>query len=421
MSRLADIVGTVGRLGRLVSLGGRTVLALDTNPVPAEWTHITKVDPEGEKELPLAYPLYLSHTGAVSVGGSRDVNERNTAETFDLVNAAGVPAFHEPSAASHVTESVREKADFMAVPEVLNGDSESLVGTLGKGVEHVREEMAPSLITEKLPIRLGGGLDDRLAAFASAWMLEESVFEAYIIQNLDSAAAREANVTEETLLSAREAKQRAMAAETHLDSEIVYLEYSGTFGGDEAVDLLSAIDDGVSWSRLWYGGGLDSRENAERVLEAGADAVVVGNVFHEIADEEATLYEDAREQFDGQPTRDAVESWVGEQVAVEDSSAARYLSTIRTVPDPEACARRYLAAGVHAGLELRGLADELDGPTTADIREALAEYPPGETAFADAVGDEAATLARDLGTALLAAHFDARPERFAPEHLGLTL
>jgi len=151
MPRLADIVQTVDSLGSAISIGGRTLLSLDTNPVPSGWDHITKVDPEEEKQLPLAFPLYLSHTSAVSVGGSQDVTEQNTVETFDIVNMADVPAFHEPSEATHVTEKIRDRAEFMAVPEVLNGDSESLVGTLGKGVEHVKEEVAPGLIAEKLP------------------------------------------------------------------------------------------------------------------------------------------------------------------------------------------------------------------------------------------------------------------------------
>ena len=421
MSRLASTVRRVARLGRLVSVGGRTVLGLDTNPVPADWTHITKVDPEREKKLPLAYPLYLSHTGAVSVGGSQDVTDRNTEETFDIVNAAEVAAFHEPSAADHVTDRTREAADFMAVPEVLNGDSEALVGKLGRGIEHVREELAPAYIEEKLPVPLGGGMNDRLSRFAAAWMMEEAVFEAYIIMNRDSAAAREANVTEADLLEPPEAKRRAMAAETHLDSEVIYLEYSGTFGGEEAVDILEAIDEGVSWSRVWYGGGLDSREDARAVLDAGADAVVVGNVFHEVAEEEAELYEAASEEFDRAPDRDAVREFVEEEVDVADTHAASYLSTSTAVPDPESRAARYLTAGVHTALELRDIAAGLSDPDGADLRGAIPEPAPGSSVFADAV-DDADGLARLLAATLLADRFDLETEDgLAAHHIGLTL
>ena len=421
MSRLASLVRRVSRFGRLVSVGGRTVLSLDTNPVPADWTHITKVDPEREKKLPLAYPLYLSHTGAVSVGGSQDVTDHNTEETFEVVNAAEVSAFHEPSAADHVTERTRDAADFMAVPEVLNGDSEALVGKLGRGIEHVREELAPAYIDEKLPLPLGEGLGDRLSAFAGAWMMEEAVFEAYIIMNLDSAAAREANVTEADLLEPEAAKHRAMAAETHLDSEVVYLEYSGTFGGDEAVAILEAVDDGVSWSRVWYGGGLDNREHARAVLEAGADAVVVGNVFHEIAGEESRLYGAASEAFGTAPDRDAVRDFVEREADIGETHAASYLSTIAAVPDPESRAARYLTAGVHTALQLRDIADGLDDPDAAAIRDAITQTSPGASVLADAVGD-ADGLARRLGAALLAERAGVEDADGLPaSHIGLTL
>jgi len=421
MSRLASLVRRVSRFGRLVSVGGRTILALDTNPVPADWTHITKVDPERGKKLPLAYPLYLAHTGAVSVGGSRDVTDHNTEETFELVNAAEVSAFHEPSAADHVTKRTRDAAEFMAVPEVLNGDSEALVGKLGRGIDHVREELAPAYIDEKLPLPLGDGLGDRLSAFAGAWMMEEAVFEAYIIMNLDSAAAREANVTEADLLDPGAAKYRAMAAETHLDSEVVYIEYSGTFGGEEAVDILEAVDEGVSWSRVWYGGGLDSREDARTVLDAGADAVVVGNVFHEVADEEADLYAAACEEFGTAPDRDAVREFVEDEIDVGDTHAASYLSTITAIPDPEGRAARYLTAGVHTALQLRDTAAGLSDPDATALREAVPETAPGASVLADAV-DSPERLARRLATALLAKRVGVEtPEGLPASHIGLTL
>jgi phosphoglycerol geranylgeranyltransferase len=44
-----------------------TLLPVDTNPVPG-WSHVTKVDPEPARRLPLLYPLYLRHTDAVAVG-----------------------------------------------------------------------------------------------------------------------------------------------------------------------------------------------------------------------------------------------------------------------------------------------------------------------------------------------------------------
>jgi phosphoglycerol geranylgeranyltransferase len=421
---LPDIARQVERVTSTVSIAGRTLLGLDTNPVSDDWTHITKVDPEGEKQLPLCFPLYLSHTSAISVGGSRDVTDRTTEETFELLEYAPVPAFHEPSAAQHVTDKTRDHAAFLAIPEVLNGDSKALVGTLGQGIEYVREDLGPSMIEDKLGFTLDGGIGSRLTDFAAGYMLEDAVFEAYIIMNPDSAAAREASVTEEDLLTPQEAKERALAAEYHLESEVIYLEYSGTFGGEEAVDILDAVSDGVSWSRIWYGGGLDSRENAQAVLDAGADAVIVGNIFHEIASEEAELFEDAREQFEETPDREELRAWITETVTVDETSAARYLSTITDVPEPEDRAVSYMAAGVELALALDELAGELDDSTTAEIEQTVRnETFPVESDFADVLdADDATAAVESLAETVLANQDEgAETEVFPAQHIGVSL
>jgi len=421
---LAEFAGRFERLATAASIVGRRLLGLDTNPVSAEWSHITKVDPEGAKQLPVVYPLYLAHTSAVSVGGSQDVTDRNTEETFKLLTDAAVTAFHEPSAASHVTEQTRGDAAFMAVPEVLNGDSQALVGTLGEGLEYVRDDLGPEIVERKLGVSLDGFFDATLGDLAAAWLMEEAVFEAYIIMNTDSAAAREANVSEADLLTPREARQRALAAEYHLESELIYLEYSGTFGGEEAVEILEAIDEAVSWSRIWYGGGLDNRENAEAVIEAGADAVVVGNVFHEIADLEADLAHQARAEFDpgADVGEDRLREWVEETVDVGETSAAQYLSTITDLPEPESRAARYLAAGIETTLAIEGIAAGLEDPTMATIREAVDDEVPGEDALADVLDGDAAPVARQIAVGLLADRFDlAAEDSFVATHVGVDL
>ncbi|WP_132058502.1 heptaprenylglyceryl phosphate synthase [Halorussus amylolyticus] len=408
MTNADEFARSVGRLASGASLAARTVLPVDTNPVPAEWTHITKIDPEEDKKLPLLYPCYLRHTSAVSVGGSADVTARNTEETFDLLEPASVPVFHEPSGPRHVTRQTHEQADLLAIPEVLNGDSESLVGQLGEAVEYVREEMAPDMLGDRLPW-LPSVAADALANFATSWLLADAVFEAYIIQNPDSAAAREANVAPDDLLTPREAKQRAMAAERHLESELVYLEYSGTYGGEEAVKTLRAISESLSWSRLWYGGGLDSREHVAEILAAGADAVVVGDAFHRIAEEEADVCARAARALDHDASESEAREWVRDNVALEDSHAAKYLATTPSVADPERLAERYLGAAVRASLRLHDRAAEIgtdDAPSAASnasTRRRVLEDADGEWVGdgIDLAGDDAELLRRCL-VALLA-------------------
>jgi len=424
----------------LVTVAGRTLLGFDTNPVPADWTHISKVDPEGEKRLPLGFPLYLSETSAVSVGGSQDVTAGNTEETMALVLATGAPMVHEPSGAGHVTEQTRESAELLAIPEVLNGNSEALVGTLGKGLNYVRGELGPGLVGGGIgiPLDSDGLLGERLGNFAAAYLMQEAVFEAYIIMNPNSAAAREAGVTESDLLSPQAARERALAAEYHLESEIVYLEYSGTFGGEEAVTMLGELDDALTTPRLWYGGGLDSAEKAGSVLDAGADAVVVGDVLHDIADVEADLVAQAREAFDenpgddttapedrtaGVPDHDRLVDWTTEAVDVSETSAMRYLSTIPEVDDAAGMATEYLAAGVEFALVVEAIADGLEDPDETQITQALCDAPRlSATHLARSLDDEQAEVPRRLAATLLADRFGVDvADAFSGGHLGIEL
>ena len=445
----------------MAAFAGRTLLKLDTNPVPAEWTHISKVDPEGQKRLPVAFPLYLSETSAVSVGGSRDVTAENTEETVELVAAAAVPTLHEPSGASHVTERTREKAELLAIPEVLNGDTEALVGTLGRGLDYVRGELGPGLVADRLGIPLDpeGIVGRRLGNFAAAYLMREAIFEAYIIMNPDCAAAREAGVTESELLSAQTARERALAAEYHLESEVVYLEYSGSFGGDEAATILAELDDALTSPRLWYGGGIDSAQRADTVLDAGADAVVVGDVLHDIANVEADLIERARGTFDantagsassgetaspekkgerqksadaredaaervrsaGVPDHGRLVEWVRKTVDVGETSAVRYLSTIPEVDDPAGVATEYLAAGVEFVLVVDAVADRLDDPDGRQVIETLrADARLAETHLTGSLDGEQTAVPRQLAATLLADRFDIDVDgAFAARHLSV--
>ena len=382
--RAADVLGVLARS------------ALDSNPVPADWEHVTKIDPEGAKKLPLLYPLWLSETDALSVGGSADVTPANTEAAFDLLTELSTPLCHEPSGADHVTERSHEDADLLLVPEVLNGDSEALVGTLGEAIESVREVLAPRLVRKKAPW-LSAGVADYFANLGTTLLLSQAAFEAYIVQNPDSAAARESGVSPEDVLSAGEAKQRAMAADRHLDSEIVYLEYSGTFGGEEAIETLELLDGALSRARVWYGGGLADADDVAAVREAGADTVVVGDAFHDVAEAEVELLETAAADLDTDASDEELREWTAERVDA-DGPGARYLSTIPGVDEPVRLAREYAGTTVRAWLELQArreraaAADDDSASTIAVRRTALrAAIEPVVDGDADAL---AATITR---------------------------
>jgi phosphoglycerol geranylgeranyltransferase len=411
-------------------IAGEQFLGGHANPVPGDWTHVTKVDPENEKLLPLCYPAYLGRTSALSVGGSRSVTPANTEETFELLDLAAPPAFHEPSAAEHVTSSTRKRAAFLAIPEVLNGDVEAIVGTLGEGVEHIHEEMIPGELREKLPSPLVGLLGERVSDFATSWLLSEAVFEGYIIQNPDSAAAREAAVSETDCLSPTEARRRAMAAERRLGSEVIYLEYSGTYGGEEAHDILAELEETLNWARIWYGGGVRKGTDADAVLDAGADAVVVGDVFHDVAGEERDICERAAAALSPDADREAVAAWVDAELAVEDRAATAYLSTVPGVTAPAAVARECLIATVAAWTALADCLDAAADSPPADRRAArdlvtdrLADSAAGEALAAagpaglgDEDGDE---YLRRVGTALLVERWNLGDPGLPVDHLSV--
>jgi phosphoglycerol geranylgeranyltransferase len=59
--------------------------------------------------------------------------------------------------------------------------------------------------------------------------------------------------------------------------EIVYLEYSGTFGDSETV---AAASEAVDEATLFYGGGIHDYDSAYE-MGRHADTVVVGDLLHD--------------------------------------------------------------------------------------------------------------------------------------------
>lgn len=357
--------------GLEVLLGGRV------HEIPDQWTHVTKIDPEVDRQLPLLYSRYLEHTSAVSVGGSSNVTPMNTEETFRLLSRVSSPILHEPSDPSHVTDVTRESADFLAIPEVLNGSSEAFIGTLGAGIDSLRSSVVPRLLDRKLPIWLRRRLDPQLSALLTSILLNKALFEAYIIQNPDSTAAQEADVTGADVLTPDAARRHAIGADIHLQSEVVYVEYSGTYGGQEATAVISAISEDLEWSKLWYGGGIESRDQVREVTEAGADTVVIGNLFHEIASEEFELYERSRSEWclEKSSNIDEFEAWISETVDITSTATARYLSTA-DVDSAEEAAIRLLATTLSTYAGIEQIISKYSERTPQEQREAfLEEYP----------------------------------------------
>jgi phosphoglycerol geranylgeranyltransferase len=102
---------------------------------------------------------------------------------------------------------------------------------------------------------------------------EKVVPEAYIVLNPESAVARLTG--SETNLSVEEILGYVKFADSFLKFPIIYIEYSGKYGDPEIVRMVRSQ---VEKARLFYGGGIDSKEKALEMSKYAT--IVVGNVVY---------------------------------------------------------------------------------------------------------------------------------------------
>jgi len=247
--------------------------------MPIDWddiAHVTKVDPA--EPLPEDSDV-LDHTDLVIVGGSDGVTAENSSTAVEHIrdSVPGTPVFQEPYSASHVSGDTLDAVDYLSIPAVYNGDRENFVA---KHVDFFTEvgSKPDDAIGTGLPI-VGDLIADR-GRQAVTDVAEKLVGEGYVIQNLDSKAAAVSGV--DTTYSAEEVAGAALATESFYGFPIFYLEYSGTYGGPRDVEAAAKYLDDTA---LLYGGGIRTRRQTREILDAGADAVVVGDCFHDDPDQ----------------------------------------------------------------------------------------------------------------------------------------
>jgi len=101
------------------------------------------------------------------------------------------------------------------------------------------------------------------------------VVEGYCILNPDASAARLSRAR--AGLGVDDVLAFALLAEHLLELPIFYIEYSGVYG---SVDLVAAVREVLVNTRLWYGGGIRTGDQA-REMGAVADAILIGNAVVE--------------------------------------------------------------------------------------------------------------------------------------------
>ncbi len=211
-----------------------------------DWNHILKLDPD--KELPdgITYgDLCATGTDAIEVGGTMGMTEENMTAVIEACAEHNTPLYQEPSNPGVVVDN--DALEGYLVPTVFNAGS-------------------PFWITEahKEWVRIDADLD---------W--DRTTLEAYIVMNPDADVAEltEANCD----LGADDVAAYAKVAERMFGQEIVYVEYSGTYGEESVVEAAGAA---VDESTLFYGGGIHDYDSAYTMAQH-ADVIVVGDLAHD--------------------------------------------------------------------------------------------------------------------------------------------
>jgi phosphoglycerol geranylgeranyltransferase len=210
-----------------------------------EWDHVLKLDPDKELVGEETFEdVCRTGTDAIEIGGTLDITADKTRQVIDACAKHDVALFQEPNNPAVVVDD--DALDGYLVPVVLNAGDPFWV------IEAHKE---------------WARIDD------IDW--EKTTTEAYIILNPEASAAR---VTEaDCEQTPEDVAAYARVAERMFGQDIVYIEYSGTFGDPAKV---GAAADALAESTLFYGGGVHDYDSAYTMAEH-ADVIVVGDLIHE--------------------------------------------------------------------------------------------------------------------------------------------
>lgn len=209
-----------------------------------EWRHVFKLDPNKEISDEQLDAICESGTDAIIVGGSDGVTLDNVLHLMSRIRRYTVPVVLEISN----IESVSPGFDLYFIPTVLN--SRDTRWMMGMHHEAVKE-------------------------FGDVMNWEEMIMQGYCILNEDCKAAKltSSNAT----LDKDDVVAYATMAEKMFSLPIFYIEYSGAYGDKE---IVSAVGDTLETTKLFYGGGIKTAEQAKEMAQF-ADTVVVGNIIYE--------------------------------------------------------------------------------------------------------------------------------------------
>ncbi|BCJ87133.1 heptaprenylglyceryl phosphate synthase [Effusibacillus dendaii] len=209
------------------------------------WRHIVKLDPDRPIQDKDLIRLGDSGTDAILIGGTQGITYQKTFDLFARLQRfiPHLPLWQEISELS----AILPESDGYAIPVVLNtGHVNWIIGHQKAAIEQ---------FGELIP-----------------W--EKLVVEGYVILNENSAVAKLTGAKVPN--HARGTVAYAQTAERIFGMDLIYLEYSGSYGNPQWVQ---AVRDKTN-AHLVYGGGIDSADKAVEMASI-ADTIVVGNALYE--------------------------------------------------------------------------------------------------------------------------------------------
>jgi len=210
-----------------------------------DWDHIVKLDPDKTLADGETFEdVCETGTDALEIGGTLDMTQEKMQRVIDACAKYDVPLYQEPSNPAVVVDD--DDLDGYLVPVVLNA------GDIAWATGFHKEWIKTSDVN---------------------W--DRTTTEAYIILNAEASVAEltdaDCDQTPEDVAAYAE------VAEQMYGQEIVYVEYSGTFGDP---DVVGAAADALEEATLFYGGGIHDYESANTMAEH-ADTIVVGDLVHD--------------------------------------------------------------------------------------------------------------------------------------------
>lgn len=209
-----------------------------------EWRHIFKLDPAKEIDADALEKVCESGTDAIIIGGSDGVTLDNVIDLLMRIRRYAVPVALEVS----TIESITPGFDFYFIPSVLNSQETKWV----KDLHHAATK-----------------------EFGEVMNWDEIIPEGYCILNPDCKAAKLTNAkqpeTDEDIIA------YAQMVEHLFKFPVFYMEYSGMYGN---VDVVKKVKAGLQNTRLYYGGGIKTANEA-REMASYADTIIVGNQVYD--------------------------------------------------------------------------------------------------------------------------------------------